>query len=67
MTMHRRPFFNTANELSLRAKEVPMTMLWIVLGLIGVFLAYHFALGFFQALGIRHRPKFRVIGFDKEN
>lgn len=44
-----------------------MTMLSIVLGLIGLFVAYHFALGFFQVLGIGRRPKFRVIGFDQEN
>lgn len=44
-----------------------MTLLWIVLGLIGLFVAYHFALGFFQALGMRPRPKFRVISFDQEN
>jgi hypothetical protein len=37
-----------------------MIILWIVLGLLGVFLLYHFVVGFIEGLGIRRKPRLRV-------
>jgi hypothetical protein len=34
---------------------------WIVIGIVGSFVAYHFVLGFIGGLGIRRKPRFKVI------
>jgi hypothetical protein len=43
-----------------------MTALWIVTGIVGSFFVYHFVRGFIEGLGLRRKPKFRVIHFDEE-
>jgi len=43
-----------------------MSVVWIVTGFVAAFIGYHFVRGFIDALGIRRRPKFRVVRFDKE-
>ena len=42
-----------------------MIVLWIVTGLVAVFIGYHFVRGFVEALSIRRKPKLRVIRFEE--
>lgn len=43
-----------------------MLFLWIVLSAIGIFIGYHFVLGFIEGLGIRRKPKLRVVHIEEE-
>jgi hypothetical protein len=41
-------------------------MLWFLLGSFGLVIGRAFITGFIEGLGIRRRPKFRVVGLDDD-
>jgi hypothetical protein len=43
-----------------------MILLWIVLSAIGIFFGYHFTMGFIEGLGIRRKPRLRIVRSEEE-
>ena len=43
-----------------------MFLVKILLWAVGLFVAYHFVIGFANGLGIKRRPRLRVVSFDDD-
>ena len=48
-----------------RTGKHDMNLSWIVIGIVGSFVVFHFIRGFISGLGITGRPKFKVVRYEE--